>query len=96
MPTVKPILRRRMRMFTKADYLKGKCTKEGFALEGAENVPDESPTPSVDPIPDTSTETASPETVTSGPDVAVDLTLDDNEETSEAEDVEEDAEEERG
>jgi hypothetical protein len=83
MPVSHTKLRAPQKSYTKQDYLDGKCTKDGLPLDGASNEPDQTPTPSPEPVFDTGTEETTTTGVNEGTYATVDTTVDDNPEVVE-------------
>lgn len=66
----KPQLQPRQKIFTHQDFLDGKCTADGFALDkGAEVAPEQASTPSPEPIPEKATSQTTDEPTESPADV---------------------------
>jgi len=78
MPVSHTKLRPPQKVFTKQDFLDGKCTADGFPI-GEAHGSDPETTPSPDPLPTPSAKVKTAENVTSGPDVAVDISIDGDE-----------------
>jgi len=86
MPVSSTKLRKAEVIFTKQDYLDGKCTKDGMPLHGkGETKIDPNPpsTPSLEPVFVAEPEETSTATVDEGVDVTVDNTVNDNPEVVE-------------
>ena len=76
-------------MFTKQDYLDGKCTKDGKPLTGGQSEPIEETASSPEPISNIAAEEAAASTSSDAVDIELESSVDDSEEVIEEDESEE-------